>query len=60
MAGTVTFLFTDIEGAARLWEERPDEMPGLVVAHESHRSQTLNWDRAACFSRSDRVPIIAA
>jgi class 3 adenylate cyclase len=25
--GTVTFLFTDIEGGERLWESRPAQMP---------------------------------
>jgi len=33
-SGTVTFLFTDIEGSTTLWEERPDEMPGLVASHD--------------------------
>jgi class 3 adenylate cyclase len=25
--GTVTFLFTDIEGSTRLWELHPEDMP---------------------------------
>lgn len=25
--GTVTFLFTDIEGSTRLWQQYPDAMP---------------------------------
>jgi predicted ATPase/class 3 adenylate cyclase len=32
--GTVTFLFTDIEGSTRLWEQYPDVMPGLLEQHD--------------------------
>ena len=35
-AGTVTFLFTRIEGSARLWEEAPAEM---ADAHALEKSQ---------------------
>jgi predicted ATPase len=31
----VTFLFTDIAGSTRLWEERPDEMRALVAQHDA-------------------------
>ncbi len=31
--GTVTFLFTDIEGSTRLWQEQPQAM---AVSHERH------------------------
>jgi predicted ATPase len=30
----VTFLFTDIEGSTRAWEEQPDEMRDLVARHD--------------------------
>jgi class 3 adenylate cyclase len=33
--GTVTFLFTDIEGSTRLWEERPVEMRAALAAHDT-------------------------
>ena len=33
--GTVTFLFTDIEGSTRLWEERPVEMRGALAEHDA-------------------------
>ena len=33
--GTVTFLFTDIEGSTRLWEERPEEMAVGLERHDA-------------------------
>jgi predicted ATPase/class 3 adenylate cyclase len=33
-SGTVTFLFTDLEGSTRLWEEHPDAMPQAVARHD--------------------------
>src|SRR6476646_4963710 len=33
-AGTVTFLFTDLEGSTRLGEEHPNAMPAALVRHD--------------------------
>ena len=33
-SGTVTFLFTDIEGSTRRWEEEPDAMQVALAAHD--------------------------
>lgn len=33
--GTVTFLFTDIEGSTRLWEEYPKAMPDAYARHDA-------------------------
>ncbi len=32
--GTVTFLFTDVEGSTKLWEAYPDVMRGSVARHD--------------------------
>ncbi|HEX2739742.1 MAG TPA: adenylate/guanylate cyclase domain-containing protein, partial [Rubrobacter sp.] len=32
--GTVTFLFTDIEGSTRLWERSPEAMQGALIRHD--------------------------
>src|SRR5438067_11406408 len=32
--GTVTFLFTDIEGSTRLWEQYPDPMRHALAQHD--------------------------
>ena len=34
-AGVVTFLFTDIEGSTRLWEEQPERMQVAVASHDA-------------------------
>ncbi|MEX1008931.1 MAG: adenylate/guanylate cyclase domain-containing protein [Acidimicrobiia bacterium] len=33
-SGTVTFLFTDLEGSTRLWEDNPDAMHGALTRHD--------------------------
>jgi class 3 adenylate cyclase len=33
--GTVTFLFTDIEGSTKLWEKHPEEMKSSLARHDS-------------------------
>jgi predicted ATPase/class 3 adenylate cyclase len=33
-SGTVTFLFTDIEGSTRLWEEHPELMRSALARHD--------------------------
>src|SRR5688572_10629965 len=39
--GTVTFLFTDIEGSTRLAQEYPKEMPGLLARHNAILNQAI-------------------
>jgi class 3 adenylate cyclase len=34
-SGTVTFLFTDLEGSTRLWEEHPDAMRKALARHDA-------------------------
>ena len=38
--GTVTFLFTDIEGSTKLAQQYPDDMPALMARHHEllHRA----------------------
>jgi class 3 adenylate cyclase len=33
-SGTVTFLFTDLEGSTRLWEEHPEAMRPVLARHD--------------------------
>jgi predicted ATPase/class 3 adenylate cyclase len=35
VTGTVTFLFTDIEGSTRLWEEEPERMRRALARHDA-------------------------
>ena len=33
-SGTVTFLFTDIEGSTRLWQQEPEAMRPALARHD--------------------------
>jgi predicted ATPase/class 3 adenylate cyclase len=69
--GTVTLLFTDIEGSTQHWEERPDEMsPALrrhdellraaIEAHGGHVFKTMGDQFcAAFFEASDAIAAAA-
>jgi class 3 adenylate cyclase len=34
-SGTVTFLFTDLVGSTRLWEQHPEAMRGVLAQHDA-------------------------
>ncbi|HEV2472209.1 MAG TPA: adenylate/guanylate cyclase domain-containing protein, partial [Chthonomonadales bacterium] len=40
-AGTVTFLFTDIQGSTRLWEEAPHRMSSALALHDRLLRQAI-------------------
>jgi len=40
-SGTVTFLFTDIEGSTKLAQEHPDEIPALLARHHEILNQSI-------------------
>ena len=39
--GTVTFLFTDIEGSTKLWQQYPDAMPNALAHHHAILNETI-------------------
>ena len=47
-SGTVTFLFTDIEGSTRLWEEQPDAMRELVAEHDARFRAAIEENDGYC------------
>lgn len=40
-SGTVTFLFTDIEGSTRHWEEQPEAMSAALARHDAILRQAI-------------------
>ena len=40
-SGTVTFLFTDIEGSTRPWEEHPEAMQVALARHDAFLRQAM-------------------
>jgi class 3 adenylate cyclase len=67
--GTVTFLFTDLAGSTRLWEEHPDAMRDALASHdaivrnaiESHRGVVISemGDGMAWFVTSQKNGVSA-
>jgi predicted ATPase/class 3 adenylate cyclase len=47
--GTVTFLFTDIEGSTRLWEQHPDAMREALSRHDTLLRQAIETHGGAVF-----------
>ena len=47
--GTVTFLFTDIEGSTRLAQEHPQEMPALLARHNAILNQSIEAQHGFVF-----------
>lgn len=43
--GTVTFLFTDIEGSTRLWQERGDAMGAALSRHDEILREAVGTPR---------------
>jgi len=48
-SGTVTFLFTDIEGSTKLAQEHPDEMPALLARHQEILHQAIQSQNGYVF-----------
>ena len=50
-SGTVTFLFTDIEGSTVLWETRPDSMRLALEHHDAIVSRAIIEHDGYVFSK---------
>jgi len=48
--GTVTFLFTDVEGSTALWQEHPESMRDSLAAHDRIMRSTIEGNRGYVFS----------
>ena len=48
--GTVTFLFTDLEGSTRLWEHHADEMRDALARHDEILRNTIDAHGGIVFS----------
>jgi predicted ATPase/class 3 adenylate cyclase len=47
--GTVTFLFTDIEGSSKLWEEHPEAMSAALAHHNALLRRVIEAHRGYIF-----------
>ena len=44
-SGTVTFVFTDLEGSTRLWEDHPDAMQDALARHDEILRRAIELHR---------------
>ena len=49
-SGTVTFLFTDVEGSTRLWDEHPQQMRDALALHDETLRRILGEHRGLVFA----------
>ena len=50
-SGTVTFLFTDLEGSTRLWEEHPERDARALARHDAILRDAVDGARRLMWSR---------
>ena len=56
--GTVTFLFADLEGSTRLWDEHPEAMKAALARHdeilraavEARGGRVVKWTGDGCLA----------
>jgi predicted ATPase/class 3 adenylate cyclase/Tfp pilus assembly protein PilF len=58
-SGTVTFLFTDIEGSTALWEQHPEAMGVALAQHDALLRQAIE-SRGGCIVKSTGDGVHAA
>src|SRR5512133_758749 len=59
--GTVTFLFTDMEGSTRLWEEHPEAMQGALGRHDEILQDSVErHDGVAISTMGDGIAAVFA
>jgi LuxR family maltose regulon positive regulatory protein len=49
--GTLTFLFTDIEGSTQLWEQYPQAMPAALVRHDALLCDAIQAHHGVIFKK---------
>lgn len=51
-SGTITFVFTDIEGSTQLWERHPESMKATLAKHDSILSDSIQSNRGHVIKRT--------
>ncbi len=57
--GDITFLFSDMEGSTRLWEQFPEVMPAVLARHDAHFLEAVRAGGGNIFKRGGDAFCIA-